>query len=605
MRYHPLRKLKIVGVTAALTATLTGGLPAAASTQTSPWSDVPSAAAQRPPSVYFRDYSIAFPAAPQIINNTMMVPGESMLRSFGYTTSWDDKELKWTANHADKPSLVFWAGRHEALIGGKKADGLPAAPFMTGQTMWIPLRLSAEAIGMNVKWDPTYRVATVEDPNAPISFSVVAKASEGFPEPPLNLGTYYRDTLNANVKIELFPSEHYRDRVNVRIAAGEMGSLMLIENPLQYPDNLLASIAIDLTGKVDNYPRLKKLTEDRGRGIGINGKTYGIPLPQDPHDAPFPAVRQDWLDVLGLAQPTTLDEWYVVLERFTKDDPDGNGKHDTFGMTGYTTAVDLGSFAWVEQAYTGSPYRFSIQGGKAVDHAVSKEETSALKWLARAYADGLIDKEFPVLTHEQALKRLTENRAGAAALSLNEAANLTGGKAAWVPLPGMRADSLHAPIAPWNTQPAGTYIVSTMSKVKPDVLLEWLDRGIAMTESGEWDKIEGLEQADRAAIRSLFGQADLLKGGSAQAAPEPSRGAYEAAVTEWRKTSYEDTTIPGIAKVWSQGKYAEINSKLQEMKIKVILGAASIQDWEAYTNSLVSSEEYRGMMADLNALITK
>ena len=35
--------------------------------------------------------------------------------------------------------------------------------------------------------------------------------------------------------------------------------------------------------------------------------------------------RQDWLDNLGLSEPTTLDELHDVLYAFTYDDPDGNG----------------------------------------------------------------------------------------------------------------------------------------------------------------------------------------------------------------------------------------------------------------------------------------
>ena len=43
-------------------------------------------------------------------------------------------------------------------------------------------------------------------------------------------------------------------------------------------------------------------------------------------------VRKDWLDKLGLAAPTTLDELYDVLYAFTYNDPDGNGKNDTYGL---------------------------------------------------------------------------------------------------------------------------------------------------------------------------------------------------------------------------------------------------------------------------------
>jgi ABC-type glycerol-3-phosphate transport system substrate-binding protein len=45
-------------------------------------------------------------------------------------------------------------------------------------------------------------------------------------------------------------------------------------------------------------------------------------------------IRQDWLDNLGLDMPTSYDELYDVAYAFTHDDPDQNGKDDTYGIGG-------------------------------------------------------------------------------------------------------------------------------------------------------------------------------------------------------------------------------------------------------------------------------
>lgn len=49
-------------------------------------------------------------------------------------------------------------------------------------------------------------------------------------------------------------------------------------------------------------------------------------------------IRQDWLENLGLSQPKTIDELINVIEKFTTDDPDGNGVDDTYGL-GVTGAL--------------------------------------------------------------------------------------------------------------------------------------------------------------------------------------------------------------------------------------------------------------------------
>jgi putative aldouronate transport system substrate-binding protein len=57
----------------------------------------------------------------------------------------------------------------------------------------------------------------------------------------------------------------------------------------------------------------------------------------------LPTVRWDWVEKLGLAkkyesnQKLTLDDYYALLKAFTVNDPDGNGKADTYGLAiGYT-----------------------------------------------------------------------------------------------------------------------------------------------------------------------------------------------------------------------------------------------------------------------------
>lgn len=42
--------------------------------------------------------------------------------------------------------------------------------------------------------------------------------------------------------------------------------------------------------------------------------------------------RKDWMENLGMTEPTTLDELHDLLYAFTYDDPDGNGKDDTYGI---------------------------------------------------------------------------------------------------------------------------------------------------------------------------------------------------------------------------------------------------------------------------------
>lgn len=61
-----------------------------------------------------------------------------------------------------------------------------------------------------------------------------------------------------------------------------------------------------------------------------DGKYYGVPMSAQSSGL---FIRKDWLDKLGLKAPTTWAEMHDVAEAFTKKDPDGNGKDDTYGFT--------------------------------------------------------------------------------------------------------------------------------------------------------------------------------------------------------------------------------------------------------------------------------
>ncbi|MBM7564016.1 extracellular solute-binding protein [Paenibacillus sacheonensis] len=582
---------------AALASVLLSGLPAAAAAPQE--TDRLLELSPRPITVILLDYSAALRA--QLLNGTLMVPGRDLLRAIGYNVEWDAARQTLTARHASKPALVFQAGNANIAIGSSTKKS-PTAPFVADGTLQLPLRITIEAAGLNVAWSGANREALVNDPQALPRIRLTTRADNGSVEQPLNLTNYFRANMNIDVDVNLLPPDYYLEKNRVMIAAGDMGSMMLVENSNSYSDELFQSFSLDLTDELKDFPRLKQLVDGTPGARTVDGRIYGIPRPRDPHDSPFPAIRKDWLDVLGAAQPKTMDELYAVLKAMTQLDPDGNGKHDTYGMTGYVTASDLGSFAWVEQAFTGSPDRFAVRDGQVVDLAVGAGETEALKWLNGAYKEGLIDKEFPVKSEEQAMASIRDNRAGAAVLSVREAASLAQGKVAWTPLEGLRADSVRAPIAPWNTSEPDAYIVTRMSRVAPKTILRWLDQGLAMTESKAWDDVDGFDQADRSALQSIFGEPDLLDDAALRTANEPTRAAYESAIAEWRKTSYANEVVPAFSRLWSAGKYAELNADLLQMKLKVIMGAASLDDWEQYTKTLAASAPYKAMLTDLEKL---
>lgn len=552
--------------------------------------------------VSFEDLPVSLTAPPRIVNGVVMVQARNLLEGLGYSLLWNAGERSFTAIHKNRPEILFTDQSLQAKLYGSSLVPLQAAPFIEEGKMWIPLRVAAEAAGLNVKWDAPNRVAFVSDPQALPRFRMMTRVPRSFVETPSVLLEHMKSERKTDVEITWLEPEHYEQKTKLMIAAGDMTDLMLFADPYFLDDELTKSITLDLEPHLEKLPRLREYAETNRHTRQIDGQMCAIPRLSDPHHAPFPAVRKDWLDLLGLAVPQTMEEVYVVMKAFAEQDPDADGKHNTWGLTG--TMSGSYSLGWIEHAFTGSPDRFSIEGGKLIDHAVTSQQTEALQWLARAYADGLLDEDFAVMSTDQAERKISDNQAGVAAMTIDDAANYTGDQAAWQPLGTLKATPASKPIAPWLTNGSGAYIISVMAKDDPADLLEWLDYGIETTLEDKWSELEGWQRADQEAVDSLFGKPDMLQHNVAlEQLPSNVRGQFEAAVKQWRTISYEDNLLPEAGIVWSSGKYGELNQQLIANKVQFIVGEMSLAEWNAYIGELQKSETYQAMIADLEKLM--
>jgi putative aldouronate transport system substrate-binding protein len=103
----------------------------------------------------------------------------------------------------------------------------------------------------------------------------------------------------------------------------------------------------------------------------------------------------DWLDNLGLAVPVTLDEFRNVARAFTFNDPDNNGKDDTYG-TAFRQNINFID-SWFN-AFGVAPNHHQIgmwrvRGSKHTNDWVQPGMKEALMYLADMYKEGVIHPE--------------------------------------------------------------------------------------------------------------------------------------------------------------------------------------------------------------------
>ncbi len=96
-------------------------------------------------------------------------------------------------------------------------------------------------------------------------------------------------------------------------------------------------------------------------------------------------IRKDWLAKLGLKEPKTVEDLYTVAKAFTEQDPDGNGKKDTYGLIipkwpgGYGSASPYD----VIETWFGAPNGWGERDGKLVPGFDTPEFLTANRWLRK------------------------------------------------------------------------------------------------------------------------------------------------------------------------------------------------------------------------------
>lgn len=163
--------------------------------------------------------------------------------------------------------------------------------------------------------------------------------------------------------------------------------------------------------------------QEEGAYIGLTGFSASI-------NAYMLAIRLDWMENLGLdlpedmvalnddetlmvtSTPYTMSELYDILHAFTYDDPDGNGENDTVGLA---ACNGLDQFYWMPlfSAYGMMMSRAAVEvDGQAEAYYASPQYYALLEYMAKAYADGLVDKEFATVDRQTAWEKYLNGRTG-------------------------------------------------------------------------------------------------------------------------------------------------------------------------------------------------
>ncbi|OPX43380.1 lipoprotein LipO precursor [Ruminiclostridium hungatei] len=232
----------------------------------------------------------------------------------------------------------------------------------------------------------------------------------------------YKEMLGINVKyLWVASGDDEAQKTNLMIASGSLPDIFMLDSLSQYEQLVKADKIQDLTDTFEKYATAYTKSIYSGEfareleAVKRGGKLYTIPWFND-YNAIISMIwiRSDWLNNLNLQIPKTGEELFKVAEAFTFNDPDKNGKNDTYGIPMDNSGIES-AFWNVFHSYPGIWTKDSA-GKLSYGMYGSKEQADATKAallkLQEFYKKGVIRKDFTTIEDAQLSEDIISGKCG-------------------------------------------------------------------------------------------------------------------------------------------------------------------------------------------------
>ncbi|MDF2716095.1 MAG: bacterial extracellular solute-binding protein [Paenibacillus sp.] len=305
-----------------------------------------------------------------------------------------------------------------------------------------------------------------------------------------NLPVWQEVEKRTGVKIKWEVSHHsqYASSMAMKLTAGKD-----VPDIFALPLDLYSAVEADLIEPLDDWidryaPNIRRFLAENPaeaeRMRAYDGKLYALSsvTTGSAYLDPFGfLLRKDWLDKLGLQEPRTLDEWYIVLKSFRERDPNGNGKRDEIPFMpqqGYHGLALFGNALGLHLFYSRGYY--PDESGRVRAEWLTPEAEQLIVWLNKLYREGLIDPGFMHRTEESIIAGVSRDQIGASIHFLSRLGQLdslsrktVSANADWLlALPPLEPG--YKPVYEKYGPVSGNFVISKQSPHK-EVAIRWLD----------------------------------------------------------------------------------------------------------------------------------
>jgi ABC-type glycerol-3-phosphate transport system substrate-binding protein len=258
--------------------------------------------------------------------------------------------------------------------------------------------------------------ASSEDKHYDIKIGLWGSADYGNDE----IADYLNKKFNVTISFEDFSWADYLQKLNVAASSGTLSDMFAhpawssVDTRTTFFQWAEYEVIKALPKDLSAYKNISKLMENFEFLKTRDGSHYMLPRiawqPENAFVSQATWVRKDWMENLGITKmPTNSEELYELLRAFTYDDPDGNGKDDTYGIT------KGGEELWVLNMFQINDANWIKEDGKYIPGMVSKRNIDVIKYLKRLYDDGIIDPDYTTIKAEQGMDKFISGKVGAIA----------------------------------------------------------------------------------------------------------------------------------------------------------------------------------------------
>ena len=225
------------------------------------------------------------------------------------------------------------------------------------------------------------------------------------------------ERLGVEWDADVTPISGYNEKIATVFAGGDLPDLFYLlpgsARPVIY-EAMEQGAFYDFTDfvtsdAIQEYPNLAAIPSYLWDAVRFNGRVWGFPKPVLRNNDPT-YYRKDFADTLG-SEFTDAQSVMDYLVAVSKEDPDGNGKDDTFGLSPFGGAWD--SFL-INQMFR-VPYGWRLNDDGTLTNAIETDEyKQALTFARELYEKGGYHPDAANLTVEQSVDLMKSGRTGMA-----------------------------------------------------------------------------------------------------------------------------------------------------------------------------------------------